>query len=104
MSRATSGLVISTDNSERRFSKADISASTSSGSRGFLMILTRDDEVAGVACAVLPLPRLDPPATAGGTDFFLPLLEPGAGAVGAWRDLPSTAGGADISFTRAAFQ
>src|SRR5882672_6646377 len=74
MSRATSGLLISTDNSERRFSRADMSASTVSGSRGFLMTLTRDELPAGVACAVQPLPRFDSRASAR-TDFRLPPSE-----------------------------
>src|SRR6266550_4936295 len=82
MSRATSGLAISPDNSARRASCAEISASMGSGARAFLMTFTPEDPPPTRS----PLSGRDPPATAGGTDFIFPLFD--FPDVGCAADLP----------------
>src|SRR5438552_18302403 len=86
MSRATSGRAISAVNSERWCSSSDISASTISAGRGFLIILTRGDPPAGAGRVGLLFLWRDPPADAGGTDLLL-------------RDPPADAGGTDFALT-----
>src|SRR5436853_1469378 len=73
MSRATSGLAISDESSAIRFSSADISASIVSGWRGFLIILTRQDSLAGAADRNLLFRPGDPSANPDCADLvFLP--------------------------------
>src|SRR6266702_1790573 len=67
MSRATSGRAIFADNGERWLSNSEISASIVSGSRAFLMILTRGEPSVPDRAALF-LPRRVPRATAGGSD------------------------------------
>src|SRR6266850_2175247 len=100
MSRATSGSDIFFDRSALRFSSSAISASIISGLRGFLMILTRDARAD--AGPDFPLPRrepspaadradlrIEPPATADGTDFVSTPRGPPATPTCRVADLPA---------------
>src|SRR6266849_5255031 len=102
MSRAISGSDIFLDRSARRLSKSAISASMTSGLRGFLMILTRDPPAGSTDLRFDPsagkdflFTRREPPATADGSDFPR-RVAPGADAA----DADSVN---DSPFSRAAF-